>query len=263
MLRASGTEAYNDWIYDLAASSGFKLNSVSTILFNNRNASSNSDVLKVIRNSEAIFFAGGDQSQYIDYWVGTEVQNILQTKSATVTIGGTSAGCAVLGNWIYTGAVGSITSSQALADPYHKYMTFTSALVKLPYLDSIITDTHFVTRDRMGRMLTFLARVLKDVASPAVSEARALGVDEHTALLLDPQTGVATAVGVGTAYLCSSNHQASVCATKTPLSFTDITCQRLDSKTQDTFSFASWKGQGVIYPQNIISGKLTNSPYGP
>jgi hypothetical protein len=37
---------------------GTPLNSVRTILFNNAKASSDSEVLDIIRNSEAIFFAG-------------------------------------------------------------------------------------------------------------------------------------------------------------------------------------------------------------
>lgn len=36
--------------------------------------------------------AGGDQSVYLDYWAGTEVQSIMQNKLANVTVGGTSAG---------------------------------------------------------------------------------------------------------------------------------------------------------------------------
>ena len=43
-----------------------------------RDASSEPEVLDVIRNAEAIFLAGGDQSQYMNYWVGTEVQTIIQ-----------------------------------------------------------------------------------------------------------------------------------------------------------------------------------------
>ena len=122
MLRSSGTDAYNQYIFDIAKASKTPLNSVTTILFNNAQASADSTVLKTIANAEAVFFAGGDQSDYIKYWAGTEVQSILQSKSVNITIGGTSAGCAVLGNWVYTGEVGSITSSEALANPYHRYM---------------------------------------------------------------------------------------------------------------------------------------------
>jgi cyanophycinase len=58
VLRASGDDAYNDYIYQLSIASGTRLNSVRTILFNNAKASSSSEVLGYIRNSEAIFMAG-------------------------------------------------------------------------------------------------------------------------------------------------------------------------------------------------------------
>jgi cyanophycinase-like exopeptidase len=60
VLRATGTEAYNQWILDLSIAAGMELNSVRTILFNSKEASSEPEVLNLIRNAEAIFFAGGD-----------------------------------------------------------------------------------------------------------------------------------------------------------------------------------------------------------
>jgi cyanophycinase len=60
------------------------------------------------------YISGGDQSLYVEYWANTEVQTIIQSKLVNVTVGGTSAGLAVLGNWIYTGEDGSATSEDAL-----------------------------------------------------------------------------------------------------------------------------------------------------
>ena len=89
----------------------------------------------------------------------------------------------------------------------------------------------------MGRMVTFMARILKDSAKPPVSSARAVGVDEHTALLLDVKTGDVTAVGVGTAYVCAADHNAQVCKDKSYLTF------------QGTFYF--------IYALSIVSIIIT------
>ncbi len=58
MIRASGDDAYNEWIYELSIASGSRLNSVRTILFNRKSASSSSEVLDILRKSEAIFMAG-------------------------------------------------------------------------------------------------------------------------------------------------------------------------------------------------------------
>ncbi len=102
ILRAGGTDSYNDFVYNLSVSMNKTLNSVSTISFLNREASFDSTLLSFIENAEAIFFSGGDQSLYIKYWVGTPVQETIQKKLATVTVGGSSAGMAILGEWIYT-----------------------------------------------------------------------------------------------------------------------------------------------------------------
>ncbi len=143
VLRCSGTDAYNEWIMELSINASTPLNSVTTILFNNKKASADPVVLAAIANAEAIFLAGGDQSVYVDYWMNSPVQNALQDKLATVTIGGTSAGCMVLSNWIYSASKGSIVSSEALANPYDRYETIVPAFLLVPFLDTIIADSHF------------------------------------------------------------------------------------------------------------------------
>lgn len=121
-----------------------------------------------------------------------------------------------------------------------------------------------VTRDRMGRSLTFNARIMKDVETQQPEVARALGVDEHTALLLNIGNGDVQTVGVGTAYVCESRATPAVCEAKTPLTYKNLQCTRLDAKSRDTFSFATWKGTNTVaYTSNIVNGNFTNLPYGP
>jgi cyanophycinase len=64
ILRAYGDDAYNPWIWQLASAIGHPLNSVTTLLFNERAASFDPAVVALIEGAEAIFFAGGDQSEY-------------------------------------------------------------------------------------------------------------------------------------------------------------------------------------------------------
>jgi len=151
VIRTFGTNAYNKWIYGLSVNIGKRLNSVTTILFHSKISSDINGALTRLRNAEAIFIAGGDQSEYIKYWVGTEVQQIVQEKAKTVTVGGTSAGCMVLGHKIYPAIHGTITSAEALKNPFNSKLTIAPAFLNLPFLSTVILDTHFVTRNRMGR----------------------------------------------------------------------------------------------------------------
>jgi cyanophycinase len=104
----------------MSISIGAPLHSIRTILFFNRNASFDKDVLQYIQNAESIFFEGmfsfinlngsisdninsligGDQSRYLKYWSDTPVQSIIQSKLCNITVGGTSAGLAILGIYI-------------------------------------------------------------------------------------------------------------------------------------------------------------------
>lgn len=59
MLRASGDDAYNEWIYNISIGIDARLNSVRTVLFKNQKASLETEVLDILRNAEAVFFAGG------------------------------------------------------------------------------------------------------------------------------------------------------------------------------------------------------------
>jgi cyanophycinase-like exopeptidase len=128
----------------LATGSNQPLNSVRTILFKNKKATSEPEILDALRNAEAIFLAGGDQGEYLDYWTGTEVQSIIQQKlNSNVTIGGTSAGCMVQGNWVFSAEVSSVTSDTVLQNPYDKGVTIVPAFVHIPFLENVITDTHF------------------------------------------------------------------------------------------------------------------------
>src|SRR5581483_6810491 len=179
VIRASGTDAYNPYIYGLG-----KVNSVETIVFKSRAAAGDPFVLDKIRHAEALFIAGGDQSNYLKYWQGTPVAAAINDLAARhVPIGGTSAGLAILGEFSFSAREDTILSAQALADPFDKRLTLDRDFLRLATMKGIITDSHFVKRDRMGRLVTFLARLIEDGWTKL---ARAVCIDEQTALLVEP-----------------------------------------------------------------------------
>jgi cyanophycinase-like exopeptidase len=97
VLRASGADDYNQYIYDLC-----KCDSVETLVFDDRQASQDPYVIETIRNAEAIFIAGGDQSRYVRFWKDSPVEDAINAVIAKpAPIGGTSAGMAVMGEFLY------------------------------------------------------------------------------------------------------------------------------------------------------------------
>ena len=121
VIRATGTDAYNPYIQQLCPNE----NSVATLIIPNASAANDSFVMSTIQQAEAIWIAGGDQSNYINFWQGTPVQSALNAAIAHgVPIGGTSAGMYVLSQFVYTALRSQgATSSQSLADPYNRYIT--------------------------------------------------------------------------------------------------------------------------------------------
>jgi cyanophycinase len=251
VIRATGTNAYNPYIYALGT-----VDSVETLIIKSRTAAADPFVVNKIRNAEALWIAGGDQSDYINFWKGTPVADainyVANTKHAPV--GGTSAGLAVLGQFLYTGALGSVTSSQALANPFHRYVTLDRDFVQIANLGGVITDSHFVTRDRLGRLVTFIGRIIKDGWA---SSAHGIGIDEATAILVEPN-GASTRVGSGAAYFFTSNGVPQVCVSGTPLTYTGLAVYKVNGAA--TFNLATWSGAGgTAYTVSANAGAMSSS----
>src|SRR5882762_10639687 len=174
VIRATGTDAYNPYIQQLCPGE----NSVATLIIPNRAAASDPFVVSTIQNAEALFIAGGNQADYINFWKGTPVESTLNALIARgVPVGGTSAGMNVLTEFIYSAlASQGVTSSHALADPFTRYITLDRDFANIPTVQGLIGDPHFVTRDRMGRDLAFLCRIFTNNWS---SMPRGISIDEQ------------------------------------------------------------------------------------
>lgn len=160
VLRASGADGYNDYFFsDL----GVAVNSVETIRFDQADAAYDPYVLKQLSNAELVFLAGGNQYNYYLYWANTPVEDTLSKliSEKGITIGGTSAGMAILGEAFYAPPGGSASASEALSDPFHMDMQLIEygSFLHLPWMGNVITDTHYDQRERAGRHFVFLARL--------------------------------------------------------------------------------------------------------
>ena len=200
VLRASGTDAYNPYVQKLCHE-----NSVATLLIPSRDAASDPAVIEKIASAEAIFISGGDQAKYVNYWQHTPVQQAInEAIQHGVPVGGTSAGLAVLGEFAYSAQADAandpdLSSAMALQNPFLPRVTIDRNFLAIPALRNTITDTHFSRRDRMGRLLVFMARIMQ---SGDAKDVRAIAIDEHTAVLLNPD-GHGKILGTGRHIFCN------------------------------------------------------------
>jgi cyanophycinase-like exopeptidase len=255
VIRATGTDAYNPYIQQLCPNE----NSVATLIIPNLSAANDPFVASTIQRAEALWIAGGNQADYINFWSGTPVQSSLNTLIAKgVPIGGTSAGMNVLSQFVYSALLPQgVTSSQALANPYTKYITLAENFVNISILQGLIDDPHFVTRDRMGRDLAFLCRVYNNGWS---SLPRDITIDEQTALLLDSK-GNGTVVGISTVYFLQAPGAPQVCQANTPLTYDNISVYRITAG--GTFNISAWSGTGgVAYTVAANAGVLSSTQAG-
>ncbi|KFN51872.1 hypothetical protein N790_13585 [Arenimonas malthae CC-JY-1] len=196
VLRASlANEVAEEFFHEVGG-----IASVETYVFSNRESSSDPALLRSLARADGIFIAGGDQSRYVRYWRGTPVAAALQKHVMDgKPLGGTSAGLAMLGEYLY-GAMdgGSQVSPLALADPLGAGNTIETGFLQLPLLHGVLTDTHFRERNRLGRLVAFVAKA-EAMAGPG-RRIIGLGVDEDAALALEGDGTArvyATAPGAG------------------------------------------------------------------
>jgi cyanophycinase len=221
VLRASGSDGYNDYLYEDFA----PVDSVETMLVTSTALANHPYVACRVRQAEGIFIAGGNQATYLEVWKHSELADaLMHAWDRGAIVGGTSAGLAVLGEFAFAAYNGTVYSYEALEDPYNQYMSLERDFLAIPLLQGVITDSHFGNRDRMGRLVGFLARIVADGWSDPVV---GIGVDEQTALVVGPD-GVGEVIGLDRVYVVHSNGQPAVCEPGQPLEYTGLTLHPLD-----------------------------------
>jgi cyanophycinase len=257
VIRASGADGYNQYILDLC-----DCDSVATIVFNNRQSAFEPFVIETIRNAEALFIAGGDQSRYVTFWKGTPVEDAIHhVAGKPAPIGGTSAGMAIMGEFVYSAmSSSSLDSAEGLADPFHRDLTLERDFLSLPRLGGLITDQHLQERDRIGRTVAFLARLVQDGWTP---EARAIAADRETSLVVDLAEKRAEVLGnpghpTPYVYFMRTPGPPEVCRPKTPLTYRNVEVYRVGPG--GSFDILAWRGNGgIAYTLTAEAGVLTSS----
>lgn len=256
VLRAAGGDDYNPYINSLC-----KMNSVATLIVPSRDAANDPKVVDIVRRAEVLFIAGGDQARYINWWQHTALSDEINTGIASgKPVGGTSAGLAVLGEFIYS-AQGdapddaNLSSMEALKDPYSRRITLKRDFLRISLLHNIVTDSHFAKRDRMGRSLVFLARIVQDGWSPGPRE---IAVDEKSAVLLE-NDGQARVIGPGAgAYFIEARTKPTTCRSGSPLTFHEIAVY--NAPAGSVFDLEKWNGSnGSSYSLSVDAGVVSSN----
>jgi cyanophycinase len=212
VIRFDNSTGYNSYIYKMGG-----VNSVETVTIANRADADNSLLVEKIEKAEALFIAGGDQANYVIYWKNTLLEDAINSLvSNGVPIGGTSAGCAILGSSYFSALNGTVTTDQAMTNPYNSLVTLGhDDFIYIPYLQNTITDQHYTQRGREGRLVTFMARMRTDENKNPFG----IAVDEQTAVCID-QNGIAKVYGINNAFfLQGATSGPEICTPEVPLTW--------------------------------------------
>ncbi len=126
-----------------------EIENVNVIDIRSREDAANKEYLDRIREADIVMFSGGDQLRLSSIFGGTEFLQILKKRyqNEHFIVAGTSAGAAAAStNMIYRGQ-----SNEALVKGE------VQITAGLGFIDSVIIDTHFVQRGRIGRLFYAVA----------------------------------------------------------------------------------------------------------
>ena len=247
VLRGSGSDGYQEYIEEIA-----DVNSVSTLVIKDAEGAHDPFVLEQVQKAEAVFFAGGDQWNYVGKWKDSPLLTELNRSLARgVPMGGTSAGLAILGEHVFTAEKNTIDSEDALQDPFHPAITLESEFLHAPGLDGLITDSHFSERDRMGRLVTFMSRLQVD---EGLEQVKGVGVDEKTAVLVDSD-GAGVVRGKGQAHFVRAGTKPEVAERGQPLTHRSLEVHSVAGG--QSFDLSEWKSEDVQPKRlEVVKGRL-------
>lgn len=186
-----------------------------------------------VEECTAIFMTGGDQLRLCGLLADTPLMERIRqrVKLGEITLGGTSAGAAVMGHHMIAGGSSGESPNRALVD----------MAMGLSIIPEIIVDQHFHNRNRMARLLSALS---------SHPERIGIGIDEDTCAMFEDKNLI-TVLGKGTVTIIDGRtmtftNQGKVNA-EAPLALHNlkvhILCHgdRYNLKTHQAISFETYK----------------------
>jgi cyanophycinase len=139
-----------------------------------KQTSENKSWLDSLERARLIFITGGDQARFMNIVLNTPIYRAIHKAYKNgATIGGTSAGAAVMSKYMITGNQLTDTSYSSTFPVVHD----NNVEIKegLGLLSSAIIDQHFIVRSRYNRLLSAIAKY------PSLP---CIGIDEATAIIV-------------------------------------------------------------------------------
>jgi cyanophycinase len=230
------------------------VNSVVTLLITDRASAERRDIARIVDGAEIVWFAGGDQCNYIRWIKGTPVHRAVERVFRRGGgVGGNSAGLAIQGEMVYDACPDqSAASKDVLLNPFSVDVTLSSDFLRWPMMRGIITDTHFHQRDRFGRLAVFLAR-----ANANGKHVIGVAADEQTSIVVS-RDGIGRVFGPGAAYVVVPTRRAEVLTKGTPLTYRWLRVFAFRSGATVDLKNPPVIGGRVI---DVVDGKLSADPY--
>ena len=126
-----------------------QVNHVAILDIRSRDDANNPNFIERVNKADVVMFTGGDQLRLSSIFGGTKILEVMKRRyhEENFIVAGTSAGAAAASaNMIYRGS-----SSEALIKGE------VQITAGLGFIDSVIVDTHFVQRGRIGRLFYAVA----------------------------------------------------------------------------------------------------------
>lgn len=143
-----------------------------SVRLEDREDSTDAGVLALLQRATGVFMTGGNQVRLSRAINDTPVARLLRERNAQgMPVGGTSAGAAFLCETM-------IAMGRSGSAPRHDMVSLAHGL---GLTDRVVIDQHFRQRDRLGRLLTAVART---------PSAIGLGIDEDTAAFIGPDDAI-------------------------------------------------------------------------
>lgn len=117
---------------------GGTANSCTTITMRQEDDSNSTEAANAVSQAEAVYFAGGDQCNYVGWKNSKVMDEVRKVFARGGGVGGGSAGLAIQGDYVYDSCNGSVTSAEALKNPYIFEITFTYNLFDWPCLEGAL-----------------------------------------------------------------------------------------------------------------------------